>query len=137
MKATGVLRKSFACVETMWGCDVGRCASCQIVVDGQLVRSCQISAGELEERSVLTAAHLSDTWFEWMTKMIRRNQYCSICLPGRLLGKLQQHHGESWLKAEALTPDMESSARSLLGIPHCQCGEYRHINRAKPSDAER
>lgn len=135
--ATEVLRKSFACVETMWGCDVGLCASCQIVVDGQPTRSCQIVVEELDGKTVLTAAHLSEAWFEWMTKMIRRNQYCSICLPGRLLGKLQQHQGEMWMQAKELTPEMESEARSYLGIPHCQCGEYRHIKPARQAAVSR
>ena len=41
-----VLRDTLGLTATVYGCGAGRCGACTVHVDGEPVRSCQLSAGE-------------------------------------------------------------------------------------------
>jgi len=55
-----VLRDHFELTGTKFGCGVGFCGSCTVLIDNEPVRSCQISAGEVAGKKVVTIEGLSD-----------------------------------------------------------------------------
>jgi aerobic-type carbon monoxide dehydrogenase small subunit (CoxS/CutS family) len=54
-----VLRDHFGLTGTKFGCGVGFCGSCTVLVDNEPMRSCQMSVGEVEGKKVVTIEGLS------------------------------------------------------------------------------
>jgi len=55
-----VLRDHFGLTGTKYGCGVGFCGSCTVLIDNEPVRSCQVSVGEIAGKKVVTIEGLSD-----------------------------------------------------------------------------
>jgi aerobic-type carbon monoxide dehydrogenase small subunit (CoxS/CutS family) len=49
-----VLRNHFGLTGTKFGCGMGFCGSCTVLIDNQPVRSCQLSVGDVAGKSVVT-----------------------------------------------------------------------------------
>ena len=49
-----VLRTDLDLTGTKYGCGIGECGSCTVVVDGKAVRSCQKSLRSVQGKDVLT-----------------------------------------------------------------------------------
>jgi aerobic-type carbon monoxide dehydrogenase small subunit (CoxS/CutS family) len=54
-----VLRNQFGLTGTKFGCGVGFCGSCTILIDNEPVRSCQLSVGDVEGKKVGTIEGLA------------------------------------------------------------------------------
>jgi aerobic-type carbon monoxide dehydrogenase small subunit (CoxS/CutS family) len=55
-----VLRDHFGLTGTKYGCGIGFCGSCTVLIDNEPVRSCQVSVGEVSGKKVVTIEGLSD-----------------------------------------------------------------------------
>src|SRR5512139_3766961 len=53
------LRTDLGLTGTKYGCGVGLCGSCTVVVDGRAVRSCRTSLGDVQGRKVTTIEGLA------------------------------------------------------------------------------
>lgn len=54
-----MLRETFNLTGAKLGCDVGDCGACTVIVDGKLVNSCLMLAGQADGRDVLTIEGLA------------------------------------------------------------------------------
>ena len=54
-----LLRETFNLTGAKLGCDVGDCSACSVIVDGMLMNSCLMLAGQADGRDVLTIEGLA------------------------------------------------------------------------------
>jgi putative selenate reductase molybdopterin-binding subunit len=116
-----------------YGCGVGDCGVCTVLVDGQPVRSCQVKVREVEGRDVLTAEGLACPpqagAQDWETLHPLQRAFievgaiqCGYCTPAQIL------------TAKALldrNPDpTEAEIREALSGVLCRCTGYVKIVQA-------
>jgi len=127
-----VLRTDLELTGTKYGCGVGQCGSCTVVVDGTATRSCQMKLGSVEGREVTTIEGLA------------RN--------GRLHPIQQAFHEHGGFQCGYCTPGMIMNAYGLLlenpsptrdqivqGMDRnlCRCSAYKRIVEAIEAAAGR
>jgi len=83
-----VLREDQRLTGTKEGCGEGECGACSVLIDGQVVNSCLVAAGQVEGCDVLTVEGLAagDDLSPLQQAFIERGAaQCGICTPGMLL----------------------------------------------------
>ena len=84
-----VLREDLGATGTKEGCGEGECGACSVLIDGEVVDSCLVAAGQVEGCEVVTVEGLASA----DGKLSRLQQafiekgaaQCGICTPGMLL----------------------------------------------------
>ncbi len=117
------LRDAANLTGTKYGCGVGDCGACMVLVDGEALRSCMISLAEAEGRSVTTIEGLSRDRSHAVQQALVAEQaiQCGFCTPGIAMSAAA-------LLARNADP---SEAEIKAGIPNlCRCGVYPRLVRA-------
>lgn len=117
------LRDAANLTGTKYGCGVGDCGACMVLVDGEAMRSCQISLAEAEGRVVTTIEGLSRdrTHPVQQALVIEQAIQCGFCTPGIAISAAA-------LLARNADP---SEAEIKAAIPNlCRCGVYPRLVRA-------
>src|SRR5262245_65496266 len=83
-----LLRESFNLTGAKLGCDVGDCGACTVIVDGKLVNSCLMLAGQVDGRDVLTIEGLATT--DRLHPILKEFEeqgwlQCGFCGPGDIM----------------------------------------------------
>ncbi|NIO04577.1 MAG: 2Fe-2S iron-sulfur cluster binding domain-containing protein [Proteobacteria bacterium] len=117
-----VIREHLQLTGTKYGCGVGLCGSCTILIDGRAQRSCQIPVHETAGRRITTveglpADHLVKR--AWIEEQVPQ---CGYCQPGQIMQAVA-------LLSEDSSPDEEKILAAMDGIL-CRCGTYPRIKRA-------
>lgn len=131
-----VLRDELGLTGTHYGCGVGVCGCCTVLVDGAVVRSCQVRAESAEGREVVTLEGLATRDADGEVTRLHPVQeafletplQCGWCLPGHVLCAVALLDREPRPTAAAI----EASATENL----CRCGGYNSIRRAVARAAE-
>ena len=83
-----VLRDQLNLRGTKEGCGVGECGACTVVIDGEAVTSCLVSAAQMNGRDIMTVEGLSETEIGSILQKCFI-QYgavqCGYCTPGMLM----------------------------------------------------
>jgi aerobic-type carbon monoxide dehydrogenase small subunit (CoxS/CutS family) len=83
-----VLRDHFGLTGTKFGCGMGFCGSCTVLIDNTPVRSCQLSVGEVAGKKVVTIEGLSDKGkLHPVQKAFVQHDaiQCGFCTPGMVM----------------------------------------------------
>jgi carbon-monoxide dehydrogenase small subunit len=118
-----VLREDLGFTGTKEGCGEGECGACSVLIDGEVVNSCLVAAGQAAGCDVLTVEGLASpggTLSLLQQAFIRLGAaQCGICTPGMLLAAhalLQQNPRPS-----------EEEVRVGLAGNLCRCTGYTKI----------
>jgi aerobic-type carbon monoxide dehydrogenase small subunit (CoxS/CutS family) len=117
------LRDAANLTGTKYGCGVGDCGACMVLVDGEAMRSCQMSLAEAEGRVVTTIEGLSRDGKHPVQQALVAEQaiQCGFCTPGIAMSAAA-------LLARNADP---SEAEIKAAIPNlCRCGVYPRLVRA-------
>ena len=117
------LRDAANLTGTKYGCGVGDCGACTVMVDGQALRSCLISIAEAEGRFVTTIEGLSrDRSHPVQQAMVAEQAIqCGFCTPGIVMSAaalLQRNAAPSEEDIKAAVPNL------------CRCGVYPRLIKA-------
>ena len=120
-----VLRNDLELNGPKFGCGLGQCGSCAVLVDGQPQRSCQMPVGSVGNKAVTTLEGLGsrDSLHALQKAFIdEQAMQCGYCINGMIMS------------AKALLdrnkqPD-ETAIRAALKGNLCRCGSHNRIVRA-------
>ena len=117
------LRDAANLTGTKYGCGVGDCGACMVLVDGEALRSCQLSLADAEGRFVTTIEGLSHDGSHPVQQALVAEQaiQCGYCTPGIVIAAAA-------LLAHNASP---SAADIKAAVPNlCRCGVYPRLVRA-------
>jgi aerobic-type carbon monoxide dehydrogenase small subunit (CoxS/CutS family) len=105
---------------TKYGCGVGDCGACTVMVDGEAVRSCQLSLVEAEGGSVTTIEGLSRDGNHPVQRALVATQaiQCGFCTPGIAMSAAA-------LLARNADPSEAEIKAAVTNL--CRCGVYPRL----------
>lgn len=127
----GVLRDLLEFKGTKFGCGVGLCGACTVLVDGEQARSCKLRVDEVTGKEVTTIEGLSENGEPNTLQQAFIDQnaaQCGYCIPGMVMS------AESLLR-ENPAPD-RSEIIEALNVNLCRCGTHQRIIRAVQQASE-
>jgi isoquinoline 1-oxidoreductase alpha subunit len=116
-----VLRDYLKLTGTKYGCGIGECGSCTVLINGEAQRSCTISAEDVQGASITTIEGLPENHpvkRAWIQEQVVQ---CGYCQPGVMM----QVAG---LLAENKNADANEIMDSMDDVI-CRCGTYHGIKR--------
>jgi aerobic-type carbon monoxide dehydrogenase small subunit (CoxS/CutS family) len=117
------LRDAANLTGTKYGCGVGDCGACMVLIDGEALRSCLVTLAEVEGRSVTTIEGLSADRSHPVQQTLVAEQaiQCGFCTPGIAISAAA-------LLARNADPTPEDIAAAVPNL--CRCGVYPRLVRA-------
>ena len=117
-----VLRDQFGLTGTKFGCGIGVCGSCNVLIDNEPVRSCSLAISEVEGKKVLTIEGLvqGDKLHPVQEAFIKHDALqCGFCTPGMIMNA----YG---LLLKNPSPDRDEIIRGMENNL-CRCGAHGQI----------
>jgi aerobic-type carbon monoxide dehydrogenase small subunit (CoxS/CutS family) len=117
-----VLRNHFGLTGTKYGCGIGFCGSCTVLIDKEPVRSCNLALGEVEGKSVVTIEGLAqDGQLHPVQKAFVEHDalQCGFCTPGMIM------HATGLLLKNPSPTTQEIKAGMEDNL--CRCGAHVRI----------
>src|ERR1051326_8499742 len=84
-----VLRTEFGLTGTKYGCGIGACGGCTVLVDNEPFRACQVLLSEVAGKRVTTIEGLAnaDQLHPLQQAFLEQNALqCGFCTPGMIMG---------------------------------------------------
>ncbi len=117
-----VLRNHFSLTGTKFGCGIGFCGACTVLIDNEPVRSCMIPVGDVAGKSVVTIEGLGEgeELHPVQQAFIDHDALqCGFCTPGMIVtavGLLGKNHSPT---REEIVAGLEENL--------CRCGAHTRI----------
>jgi aerobic-type carbon monoxide dehydrogenase small subunit (CoxS/CutS family) len=129
------LRDALGLTGTHYGCGIGKCGSCMVLVDGEPTRSCQTPTDAVATKAITTIEGLATTTAGATTLHAVQKAFidfplqCMWCLPGHVMVAVALLERNRSPTAE----EIEVAISENL----CRCGGYNQIRKAVMRAAER
>lgn len=120
-----VLRDDLGLHAAKFGCGLGQCGSCTVLVDGKPVQSCITPMAALEGREVTTVEGLGSAKAPGPVQQAfidEQAAQCGYCIPGMIA------RAEALLRADPRPS--EAAMRDAMRPSLCRCGTHMRILRA-------
>lgn len=122
MHLVDYLREEMGLTGSHLGCEHGVCGSCQVMVDGQVVRGCLTLAIQADGKNVQTIEGLTESreLQQLQAAFLEHNAFqCGFCSSGMLLTALEitKHHKQA----------TRDEIRELISGNYCRCTGYQAI----------
>jgi len=118
-----VLRDSVGLVGTKFGCGVGLCGACSVLIDGAAAPSCQVRLGDVKGKQITTIEGLSAKGLNAVQKawVAHDVPQCGYCQSGMVVA------ATALLAKKPHPSDAEIDA-AMTNV--CRCGTYARIRAA-------
>lgn len=125
-----VLRDYLDQTGTKFGCGVGQCGACTILLENKAVRGCQTKLSEALGKNITTIENKEDSEITTLRKYWKEHDVaqCGYCQPGQIINA-------AGLLKENKNPSEDDIILAMKGNI-CRCGTYNKIKTAISSAAK-
>ncbi len=123
-----LLREDLRLTGTKEGCGEGECGACSVMLDGEVVNSCLVAAGQCHGRRVTTVEGLGagEVLHAVQRELVRcGGAQCGICTPG--IAVCAAHIVDRGLIKDLDQAAARTAVRELLAGNICRCTGYQLI----------
>ncbi|HEV7610751.1 MAG TPA: (2Fe-2S)-binding protein [Steroidobacteraceae bacterium] len=118
-----VLRDAIGLTGTKFGCGIGLCGACSVLLDGQIARSCTMAVNAVANQPIITIEGLSPDGSHpvqraWVQESVPQ---CGYCQSGMILA------AAALLKRVPQPSDADIDG-AMTNI--CRCGTYARVRKA-------
>ena len=118
-----VLRDTLGLTGTKYGCGIGHCGACTVLIRGAPFRSCGLTVGEVAGKKIQTIEGLSadsthPVQQAWIMEQVPQ---CGYCQSGQILAAVS-------LLSKNTNPTDKDIDRAMSNL--CRCGTYPRIRKA-------
>lgn len=127
-----VLRSDLGLTGTKYGCGIGACGACTVLLGGEAVRSCTIPVINVKGKDVVTVEGLAMNGHlhPLQKAFVEHNALqCGFCTPGMILTAYSLLLTKPAPKEEDIIESMEENL--------CRCGSHQRIIQAIQSAAKK
>lgn len=119
-----VLRDELHLTGTKYGCGIGFCGTCSVLIDNEVQRSCIIPVSEVKNSKIITIEGLSENGDHkvqkaWLDTGVSQ---CGYCQPGQIITAVDLLNNNP-------NPSDEDIDEAMSGNI-CRCGTYNKIRKA-------
>src|SRR3954467_2533271 len=117
------LRNEIGLTGTKYGCGIGQCGACTVMLDGKPVRSCSFTASAAQGKTITTIEGLGEAGkphpvqAAWVAEDVPQ---CGYCQSGQIMAARA-------LRAKKPKPT-DADINTITNI--CRCGTYGRVRRA-------
>ena len=127
-----VMRSDLGLTGTKYGCGIGACGACTVLLGGEAVRSCTIPVINVKGKDVVTVEGLAMNGHlhPLLKAFVEHNALqCGFCTPGMILTAYSLLLTKPAPKEEDIIESMEDNL--------CRCGSHQRIIQAIQSAAKK
>lgn len=119
-----VLREQLNLTGTKYGCGIGACGACTVLLEGQAIRSCLLPVSAIEGKNIETIeglekdGQLSEIQKAWITHQVPQ---CGYCQSGMLMATTALLRNNQ----KPTDAEIESAVNNI-----CRCGTFQQVRAA-------
>ena len=125
-----VLREQLGLTGSKYGCGIGQCGACTVLIDGEAVPSCMVTVDSLDAADdIVTIEGLSEDGSHPLQQAFTEldTPQCGYCIPGMLMSAAALLNSNP-------NPNDEAIDAGITNI--CRCGTYARVRRGIKRAAE-
>ena len=125
-----VLREQLGLTGSKYGCGIGQCGACTVLIDGEAVPSCMVTVDALNAtEEIVTIEGLSADGSHPLQQAfaVLDTPQCGYCIPGMIMSAAALLNSNT-------TPSDEAIDASITNI--CRCGTYARVRKGIKRAAE-